>query len=302
MRFQGTFTAMITPFLPSGALDEKGFIQNLHRQLEAKVEGVVFVAATGESATVTSEEVKKMTQIAVKEAKGKMLIGVGTGSNATLSAVEKTQKAKDLGADFALVVAPYYNRPSQEGIVRHFEAVARVGLPVLIYNNPGRVGVNVEPATLERIADFPSICGIKESTDRMSQAAEMIYTLHRKRPNFVLWSGDDILTLPLIALGATGLLSIVGNLVPEKMSALVNAALQGRFAEARRIHEELLPLFKASVMEVNPMPIKEAMHLCHLPAGPCRLPLCGMRPENRAQLQSLLQKMGLLLMPSECTL
>lgn len=288
MHLQGTFTAMITPFR-GDELDEEGLAQNIQNQIAAGVQGIILLGTTGEASTLTEEEQARVVQIGVREAKGKIQIGIGTGSNATKIAVAKTKKAKEMGADFALVVSPYYNKPSQEGIFLHYEALSRIGLPLVVYNIQGRTAVNIETSTLLRIAELPNVIGVKESSGNLGQVGDVISTVGKKHPSFSVLSGDDVTTLPMMALGAVGVVSVVSNLVPEKMVALVEAALQCRFIEARKIHEELLPLFKAAFLEVNPVPIKEAMNLCQMAAGGCRLPLCELRPENREKLKEVVR-------------
>lgn len=285
---------MITPFIHD-MLDEEGLIKNIRYQLSSKISGLVFLGTTGEAATLTDCEQRKVIEIGVEHTKGKALVIVGTGSYSTKLAIEKTQRAKDLGADAALVVTPYYNKPSQEGIFRHFEAIAKsVDLPLIVYNIQGRTGVNIETSTLLKIAELPNVIGVKESSGNLGQAGDVIYTIARKYPHFSVLSGDDAATLPMMALGAVGAVSVVSNLVPQKISSLVQMGLVGNFGEMRKLHEELLPLFKDAFVEVNPVPIKEAMNLCSLPAGPCRLPLCELKPENREKIRKLLSFMQLL--------
>ena len=292
MSLKGTFTAMITP-LKNDELDEEGLVDNIQRQIQAGITGLVFLGTTGEAATLTDEEQLRVIQIGVRETKGKALVLIGTGSNSTKHAIEKTKRAKDLGADIALVVTPYYNKPTQEGIYRHYEAIAKnVDLPVLVYNIQGRTGVNIETSTLLRIADLPHIVGVKEASGNLGQAGDVIHTIVKRYPLFSVLSGDDAATLPMMALGASGVVSVVSNLIPEKIVALVNAALDGNFYEARKIHEDNLPLFKNAFIEVNPSPIKEAMNFCKMAAGSCRLPLCELKPENREKLKLTLLEIG----------
>ena len=199
-----------------------------------------------------------------------------------------------MGADVALIVTPYYNKPTQEGLFRHFEAIAHsVDIPILVYNIQGRTGVNIETSTMMRIAGLPNIVGVKEASGSISQAGDVLLNVKKKYPSFTVLSGDDGLTLPMMSLGAEGVVSVVSNLVPKKVVSLVEAALKGQFVEARRVHEELSPLFKLAFIEVNPSPIKYAMDLCGMAAGPCRLPLCEMRRENQELLASKLCEMGL---------
>lgn len=292
MCLKGTFTALITPFV-NDQIDEKGLVSNIHHQLAGGVTGIVFLGTTGESATLTDEEQRKIIEIGVHETKGKATVIVGTGSNSTRIAIEKTKRAKEMGAEMALIVTPYYNKPTQEGIYRHFEAISsQVDLPILVYNIQGRTGVNIETSTLLRIAGLPNVIGVKEASGNIGQAGDVLLTVRKKYPSFTVLSGDDGLTLPMMALGANGVISVVSNLVPDRVSSLVNAALNGDFLTARKIHEELSSLFKLAFIEVNPTPIKYAMNLCGLAAGHCRLPLCEMKRENQEILAIKLREMG----------
>ncbi len=287
MDLKGTFTAMITPF-QGEELDEAGLVQNIRAQLDANVTGLVFLGTTGEDATLSDEERERVIAIGVREAKGKALVLVGTGTNATRQTIEKTIKAKKLGADIALIVTPYYNKPTQEGIFRHFEAICyEAQLPVLAYNIAGRSGVNIETATLERIAALPNVYGVKEASGNIAQIADVIHTVRGRYPNFSVLSGDDGATLPLIALGGGGVISVASNLFPTEMVSLVTAALAGDFERARMIHDALMPWFQFEFIETNPIPIKEAMSLCSLPSGKCRLPLSGLMKKNRQRLLEL---------------
>ncbi len=290
MRLEGVFTAMITPFL-QGKLDEEGLRKNIRRQIEARVTGLVFLGSTGEASTLTREEKRRILQIGIEEAQGHLLVIAGTGSNSTAVTIEQTQEAKELGADLALIVTPYYNKPTQAGIFQHFKAITEaVDLPVLIYNHQGRTGVNIETPTLLQLAALSHIAGVKEASSNLDQVADVLHTVQRQFPHFSVLSGDDSLTLPMMALGAGGIISIVSNLFPYEMGELVHAALEGKFSDARKWHEQLLPFFRLALIETNPIPIKEAMHHCGLPAGPCRLPLSSLQKENRAQLVAFFAK------------
>jgi 4-hydroxy-tetrahydrodipicolinate synthase len=289
MSLRGTFTAMVTPF-KQDALDEEGLISNIHHQLRAGVSGLVFLGTTGEASTLTEQEKQRVIEIGVRETKGKATVIIGTGSNSTLQAIENTKRAQALGADMALVVTPYYNKPTQEGIYRHYQAITEsTDLPLIVYNIQGRTGVNIETPTLLRIAALPNVIGVKEASNNLNQVTDVLHTILKQYPQFSVLSGDDAATLPFMALGATGVISVVSNLVPEWVTALVNAALSQDFERARILHKELLPLFRNAFLETNPAPIKEAMNLWGLAAGPCRLPLCEMQPENRKKLRDLLQ-------------
>lgn len=291
---KGTITALITPFI-NQMLDEEGLAYNIDYQITQGINGILLLGTTGEASTLSPEEHQKVISIAVQRAKGKIPIWVGTGSYCTRQTIEKTKCAKDLGADVALIVTPYYNKPSQEGIYRHFEAIAKnVDIPIVVYNIPGRCSTNIETATMMRIAHLPNIIGVKEASGNIQQAGDIIHTIVKKYPHFLVFSGDDALTLPMMALGAVGVISVVSNLIPAQVIALTNAALEERFDLAREIHHQLLPLYKTAFIETNPVPIKTAMNLCGMPSGDCRLPLYQMSPENLKCLNELLLKMQLI--------
>lgn len=294
MKFKGVITALVTPLIGQ-ELDEEGLAWNVDYQIAQGIDGILSLGTTGESATLSLEEQHRVISIAVERAGGKVPVWVGTGSYCTRQTIEKTQQAKDLGADAALIVTPYYNKPTQEGIYRHFEAIANhVEMPIVVYNIPGRCGVNLETTTLLRIAELPHVIGVKEASGNIHQVADVLHTVVKKHPDFLVFSGDDALTLPMMALGAVGVISVVSNLIPAQIIALVNAAFEGRFDLAKELHYGLLPLYKAAFIETNPIPIKAAMHFCGMPAGECRLPLCGMALENLQMLQRLLVEMQLL--------
>lgn len=294
MELKGTVTAMVTPFFDQ-EIDERGLVVNIRYQIEQGVNGILLLGTTGEGSTLSSDERMQVTTIAVREAKGIVPIWVATGTNCTKTTIENTKLAKNLGADVALIVTPYYNKPTQEGIYRHFEAIAtNVEIPIVVYNIQGRCGVNIETDTLCRIAGLPHIAGVKETSGNVSQAGNVIGTIVGKYPDFLVFSGDDILTLPMMALGAHGVVSVASNLVPNQVALLVRAALDGDFVRAKVIHHQLLPFFKAIFMETNPIPIKTAMSLCGMPSGACRLPLVEMAPDNLNSLQQLLVRMQLV--------
>lgn len=294
MPLKGTITALITPFL-NGELDEEGLKENIKQQIHAGINGLLVLGTTGEDPTLSTQEQDKVISIAVKEAKRKVPIIVGTGQYCTKKTIEKSKKAQELGADAVLIVTPYYNKPSQEGIFKHFEAISQqISLPIYLYNIPGRSGINIELPTLQRIADLPNIAGIKDASGNVLQAAEALHAIRKKHPQFRVLCGDDVLTLPMMSLGAHGIISVVSNLIPHQIVALTKHALEGRFDLAQQVHYELLPLFKMALIEVNPAPIKAAMQMCGKAAGGCRLPLCDLLPENRAKLLNLLHEMRLL--------
>ncbi len=294
MKLEGTFTALVTPF-KEGEIDYEGLAQNIRFQLDHGVQGILAMGTTGETPTLSAEEYREVIRIAVREAGGKARVMAGTGTNSTQKTIENTVAARELGVDTALIVTPYYNKPTQKGIIAHFEAVlSAVDLPVVVYNIPGRTGTNIETDTLVRLSEMPGIAGVKEASGRMDQIGDVIDRIQNRRENFAVLSGDDALTLPILALGGRGLISVVSNLVPDRVVSLVDHALEGDFEAARKIHFELLPLFKAAFIESNPLPIKAAMTLCGMPAGECRLPLSAIDPESREKIRSVLRDMGLL--------
>lgn len=286
---RGVYTAIITPFTESGEVDFEGLSHNLQYQLQKGIDGIVVLGTTGETPTLTEKEKEAIIRFAVKEVKGKTHLMVGTGSYSTRQTIENTAKAKDLGADSALIVTPYYNKPTQEGLYLHFKAVtAACNLPICIYNIQGRTGQNILTDTLKKISDLPGIIGVKEASGNIAQMSDVIETIGRKRSQFSVLSGDDALTLPLISLGGHGVISVVSNLIPGPIIQMTHAALKGDFCKARELYYQLMPTFKAAFIETNPIPIKAAMQMRKMPAGPCRLPLCNLLPENDLKLQQVI--------------
>jgi 4-hydroxy-tetrahydrodipicolinate synthase len=280
----------------NGDVAYDGFRRLINRQIDEGIDGLVPLGTTGETPTLDEDEEQKLIKIAVEETAGRVPLIIGAGSNSTRHMGEYVKRAKDLGADGALVVTPYYNKPNDSGIIRHFEAAAAEGLPIIIYNIASRTGRNIPTPLMEKLAEIPGIAGVKEASGDIGQMAEVIDRIARPRKNtdhpFWVLSGDDGLTLPLLALGGDGLISVISNLVPQKTRALVRACLDGNFEEGRRLHYELLPLMKDAFIEVNPVPIKAAMNRAGLPSGPVRLPLGPMSAENRAKLFAALDKLG----------
>ncbi len=294
---KGTITALITPFGIDGAVDYDGYRSLIRFQLEAGISGLLTLGSTAETSTLEAAEKAELIRIAVEEtgsasgAKGKVPVIAGTGTYSTKDTIANTKTAKELGADAALVVTPYYNRPSDEGLFRHFEAVAAEGgLPVVIYNIAGRTGRNIPAPLLKRIAEIPGIIGVKEASGDITQIVDVIGSIAAEKPDFTVMSGDDALTLPVMALGGKGVISVVSNLVPERMVQLTEAMAAGDIEKAQILHQKLLPLFRAASIESNPAPIKAAMNIKGLPAGGLRLPLVDILPENRAKLERALHE------------
>ncbi|MDR1866858.1 MAG: 4-hydroxy-tetrahydrodipicolinate synthase [Treponema sp.] len=275
LKLRGAYTALITPMLEDTSIDYEGFKQLIEFQIKEGIDGLVPLGTTGENPTLEHDEEEKLLKTIVDTVKNRVPIIVGTGSNSTRYAVFYTQRAKDAGVDAALVVTPYYNKPNDVGMVKHFEAVAAVGLPIIIYNIASRTGRNIPAALMKQLAQIPGVIGVKESSGDMSQIMDIIAGTHLS-----VLSGDDSLTVPLIAAGGTGVISVIANLFPDKIATLVHAALRGDFAQASTIHYHLLPFIKAAFVETNPVPIKTAMRWLDFPSGPVRLPLGPLSPEN----------------------
>ncbi len=287
-KLQGAFTAMITPMLPNGDVDFEGFRKNVQFQLEQGIDGILPLGTTGETPTLDEDEEEKLIDIAVplvrefnKKNDKDVKIIIGAGSNNTRDAVRYVQRAKDKGADYVLVVTPYYNKPSDEGVYRHFEEVSKVGVPVIVYNIQGRTGKNIPADLLEKIADLPNIAGVKEASGSIPQMMEVIGNVVSRHPDFFVLSGDDSLTLPLVAAGGDGVISVVTNLIPSLMTEMVHDCLDGDFAAARKIHYRLQPFFKAAFCDGNPASIKYAMNVKGMPSGTVRLPLVEAKPAAR---------------------
>jgi 4-hydroxy-tetrahydrodipicolinate synthase len=298
LTLRGAFTALVTPMKENGEVDTEGFRELIEFQIREGIDGLVPLGTTGETPTLDEDEEERLIRIAVETVKGRVPLIIGTGSNDTRHMVSYTQRARDLGADAALVVTPYYNKPNDSGLLRHFEAAAAVGIPVIVYNIASRTGRNIPTALLEKIARFPGIAGVKEASGDIGQMGEVIDRIAGGGAaaggrSFAVLSGDDALTLPLMALGGDGVISVISNLVPAQVKALTRAGLAGDFAEARRIHYRLLPLVKAAFIETNPVPIKAAMGMAGLPAGPARLPLGSLEARNREPLRAALEGLGI---------
>ena len=300
IRLRGAFTAMITPMKEDGSIDYDGYRKLLRFQMEEGIDGLVPLGTTGETPTLDEDEEQRIIDVVMeevrvfeKERSVKVPVVLGAGSNNTRDAVRYTERAKKAGADAALVVTPYYNKPSSEGIFRHFEAVSRVGLPILVYNIAGRTGKNIDTPTLSRIADLPNIAGVKEASGSISQMTDVIAAVKSKHPDFAVLSGDDTMTLPLIACGGDGVVSVVSNAAPAPVTEMVKAALSGDYEAARKIHYRLLPFFKAAFIDGNPTSIKYAMRVKGLPSGSVRLPLVEVHDEAKKIIEEALSACGL---------
>lgn len=288
--FKGCFVALVTPFR-KGEIDEDNFRGLIQFQLEKGIDGIVPCGTTGESSTLSYEEHKRLIRITVEEVKGKVPVIAGTGSNSTREAEELTVYAKEVGADAALVITPYYNKPTQNGMEKHYQKLAEIGLPIIIYNVPSRTGVNILPSTVEKLSKLKSIVGIKEASGDMDQVSSIISSCDYE---FAVLSGNDSHTLPILSLGGVGVISVVANLLPQETTQLVKAWLEGEVERARELHYKLLPLFKAMFIETNPIPVKTAMAKLKMVSKEWRPPLGEMEKKNEEKLEEILNKYGLI--------
>ncbi len=289
--FTGTYTAIVTPF-KNGALDQKALERLIKNQIRGEVDGIVPVGTTGESPTVNFDEHVQIIELSVKFAGGKIKVLAGTGGNSTTEAVYLTQQAEKVGADGTLQVAPYYNKPTQEGLFQHFREVARkTKLPVVLYSIPGRCGVEIAVETVKRLAQAcKNVIGIKEAggnPDRVSQLRAAL------GPRFEIVSGDDALTLPFMAVGAQGVISVASNVIPRQVAQMVKAFADGRSSEALKIHQKYYPLFKDLFVETNPVPVKAALAMMGQMEEEYRLPLVRMEPKNRETLRRTMKACGI---------
>ncbi|HYL38935.1 MAG TPA: 4-hydroxy-tetrahydrodipicolinate synthase [Bryobacteraceae bacterium] len=292
MLFQGCGTALVTPFRKDGSLDEPTLRALVRRQVEEGINFLVPCGTTGENPTLTRMEHLRVIEITVEEAKKRVPVLGGAGGYSTAEVIELAKEVRAVGADGILSVTPYYNKPTQEGIYQHFKAVATaVKLPVIIYNIQGRTGVNIETATLKRLSEIDNIIGVKEASGNIAQIAAVIHQLPR---GFAVLAGDDVVTIPLIALGGHGAVAVVSNQIPKQMTALTQRALAGDFAAAREIQRKYLPLIEVNGVETNPIPVKAAMALMGLLEPVWRLPMCPPSAASQAKIEKVLETLGLL--------
>ncbi len=290
--FEGAMTAMVTPFDKEGKVDEEGLRENVRFQIKKGIHGLVPVGTTGECATLSYEEHNRVVDVVVDAAKGEVPVLAGTGSNSTWEATMLTKHAKEVGADGALLVVPYYNKPTQAGLYQHYKRIAEeVDLPQVIYNIPSRTSLNMLPETMAKLAKVKNIVGVKEASGDLKQIARIIELAGKE---FSVISGDDSLTLEIMKLGGVGIISVTSNLVPDKLVKMVDSFRSGDVPTAKRINDELAPLFKALFIETNPGPAKMAMNWMGMAAGGLRLPLVELEPENQEKLRKVLVDMGLV--------
>ena len=289
--FSGSLVAIVTPF-SKGKFDEKVMADLIEFHIANGTQGIVPCGTTGESATLTPQEHERVVAVTVDVVNKRIPVIAGTGSNSTDEAIIFTKHAKAVGADGALLITPYYNKPTQEGLFRHFEAVAKaVDLPQILYNIPGRTSINMLPDTTARLSQIPSIIGIKEGSGSLQQVSEII---HRSKPGFLVLSGDDPLTLPMMSLGGKGVITVTANVAPTDMAHMVSAALKGDYERARTLHFKLTPLFSALFLETNPIPVKAALAMMGKMSEEVRLPLTPLADEYRPRLREALKQAEIL--------
>lgn len=289
--FEGVFTALVTPFR-DGSVDERALTALVEIQIQAGVDGLVPCGSTGEAATLSHAEHQRVVEVVVAAARGRVQVIAGTGSNSTVEAAQLTRHAKEAGADGALLISPYYNRPTQDGIVAHYTEIARqTSFPLLVYNVPGRTASNVVPGTIARLAEIDQIVGVKESCGDLNQVAHVIAAVP---DSFAVLSGDDWATLPMLALGGKGVISTASNVAPGEVVDLVRAFRAGDLARARAVHFRLLPLFDVLFCESNPIPVKAALAMRGALTDELRLPLVPISNGKRERVQAVLKDLGLL--------
>ena len=290
--FQGSMVAMVTPFR-DGKVDEAKLRELVEFHVKHGTDGLVPCGTTGESPTLSHAEHKRVVEIVIEAAAGRIPVIAGTGSNSTAEAIDMTVHAAKAGADAALLVSPYYNKPTQQGLYEHFRAIAQAapGLPLIVYNIQGRTAVNVETDTLKRLSEIPNIVGVKEASGSLDQMTSVVLACG---PDFSVVSGDDSLTLPLMAVGGRGVISVVANILPKEVAELTHAALDGDWKRARELHWKLFPICRAMFVETNPIPVKEAMAMLGMIRAEWRLPMCPMSDANRERLRAVLKQYALV--------
>ena len=287
--FQGAYTALVTPFGRDGAVDYGRLRALVDFQIAGGIDGLVPVGTTGESPTLDVDEHLEVIRVVVETAARRVKVVAGTGANATAEALELTARAKDMGVDGTLQVTPYYNKPTQAGLIKHFSAVADLGLPVILYNVPGRAGCEIAVPTVAELAKHPHVVAVKEAAGSVDRVSRL-----KAACEIEVLSGDDGLTLPMMSVGACGVISVASNVAPKAVADLVHAAAAGRWDEARALHYKYYALFNDVFIETNPVPIKAAMEMAGLGPAVYRLPLCEMAPANRDKLRATLQACGVV--------
>jgi len=289
--FTGAGTALVTPFRRDGSLDEAAVSRLAKRQIDAGIHFLVPCGTTGEVPTLSDEEQVRVVELVVREAKGRVPVLAGAGGYDTREVIEAGRRMRAAGADGLLSVTPYYNKPTPEGLYQHYSAISDgVGLPIVVYNVPGRTGCNVDPVTLARLATIPNVVAVKEASGNVTQMCEICASVP---DDFIVLSGDDALTLPLMAVGGRGIISVASNEIPAEMSQLVERAERGDFAGARQLHQRLLPLMQVNFVESNPIPVKSAMASMGLLQEVFRLPMVPPRPASKQKIEAVLQSLGI---------
>ena len=292
MLFEGCGTALVTPFRKDGSLDEHTLRSLVKRQVDEGINFLVPCGTTGESPTLTHKEHLRVIEITIEVAKGRVPVLAGAGGYNTEEVIHLAKEVQALGADGILSVTPYYNKPTQEGLYQHYRAIASaVKLPIVVYSVQGRTGVNVEPATLKRLSEIDNIVGVKEASGNIGQMAAVV---HQVPSHFTVLSGDDAVSIPLIALGGRGLISVVSNQIPREMTALVQYAMANQFPAARDLQRKYLPLMEVNFVESNPIPVKAAMAMMGLLEPVWRLPMCAPSAANQAKIEKVLESLGML--------
>ena len=297
MKFEGTYVAMVTPFTKDLEIDEEGFRSNINYLIDKGVNGLVGAGTTGESATVTHEEHQKIIDILVEEVDGRVEAVAGTGSNSTSEALSLTKYADDAGADSALLITPYYNKPQQHGMIQHYGTIAEaVDIPLIAYNVPSRTGINMDVETIVELAKIDGVDAVKEASGSVDKVSDIYKALTHEglEDEFSILSGEDSLTLPLMAVGATGVISASANVDAKRMVLMVDSILNDDYTRAMELHYEMVELIRALFIESNPVPVKTAMNIMGLPSGPLRQPLAEMKPENVEILKKALKDSELI--------
>ncbi len=291
MEFRGSIVAMITPFTEDGKIDRAGVEKLINFHIENGTDAILLAGTTGESATLTHDEHKELIKMGVEIAGGRIPIVAGTGSNSTAEALDLTRAAKEAGADAALLITPYYNKPTQKGMYLHFKKIAEeVDIPIILYNVPSRTGINLLPDTVAKLSEIPNIVAVKEASGNLGQ---MVQIVSKVKEEFKLMSGDDQLLLPILSIGGTGVISVVANIIPKDMAQMIKEWEAGNVQKAREMYYKMYPLAQAMFYETNPIPVKTAAGLLGLPTGPLRLPLAPMDDANLERMKKAMRDYGL---------
>lgn len=287
--FKGVYTALVTPFKKDGSIDTEALKSLVEFQIKNGIDGLVPCGSTGESATLNYEEHDRVIELVIEYSAGRVPVIAGTGSNSTKEAIEMTRHAKEAGATATLQVVPYYNKPNQEGLYRHFSEIADIGLPVVLYNIPGRCGCELDVSTVVRLSKHPNICAIKEASGNIERVSMILDAC-----NITVLSGDDSLILPMMSIGAKGVISVASNIVPKEVSQMVKAALDGNYISATAIHKKYFKLFKVLFIDTNPIPIKAALAMKGMIENTCRSPLCELDENKKKILRNVLESMEII--------